>query len=513
MTSMKDDSVSNLTKFHKVFWVGRHPRFISQRTGKPLVSPLGRMPSSLMKLMTQEYGWEEIKNFEDDFRLPIITFCGRRPTDDFYPTKYPAEKSDITSNDLYALAYDTNDCNMCNEEIELKESNAKEVSVNINTKQNNIVAHPNHRMNESHYISQLTSKITEHVDCKLRLWKHLKRAYHDYEGTLMNPYVDRYTKFLEKNIPFPFTLQWDDLKMIVETNFNYTGLNNPSKPLVWFVKHKNGVKGQAVHVFKDLNTAYEWLLQINKKATKPNIKPDTNAIQKSCLTPADDYVIQQEVHPPMILNNHKFVIRAHVLLTLDNLNDRTIFNDNVYLNKNMICLEYGDELDDESKTTSVELDPSQYISSCGKKNSRLNPYLISGNLYSKIFPQMVDIVSVIHRHVHLECMIPSIAEIQNNNLITEKSCKGAITRRNSSNETISNLHHYHLFGYDFMVTKEFKLVLLEVNANPAIASGTMKDVPKNVYHQLLLDVLNLVVLPVTNGAKKELGDFVSCIDN
>ena len=63
-----------------------------------------------------------------------------------------------------------------------------------------------------------------------------------------------------------------------------------------------------------------------------------------------------------------------------------------------------------------------------------------------------------------------------------------------------------------MVTKDTKLVLMEVNANPAIASGTMYNVPKEVYHQLLLDVLKIVILPVTNGAMKDTGNFHSCIE-
>ena len=69
-----------------------------------------------------------------------------------------------------------------------------------------------------------------------------------------------------------------------------------------------------------------------------------------------------------------------------------------------------------------------------------------------------------------------------------------------------------MFGYDFMVTKDSKLVLLEINANPAIASGTMANVPKEIYHQLLIDVLKIVVLPVTNGVKIDTGDFISCIE-
>ena len=226
----------------------------------------------------------------------------------------------------------------------------------------------------------------------------------------------------------------------------------------------------------------------------------------------ENYIIQQEVYPPMILNNHKFVIRAHVLLTLDNLKDNLSVHNNVYINKTIICLEYGNEHQQETKTTNDNFDFNNYISSNSKIRSNPKPYVMSGDMYTKLFPQMIDIVSTIHHQIHLKHMIPSIIEYYNCIKINDFCADDETTKIDNFDVSFSKLHYYHLFGYDFMVTKDAKLVLLEVNANPAIASGTMSNVPKEVYHQLLLDVLKIVVFPVTNGATKETGNFLSCIE-
>ncbi len=52
------------------------------------------------------------------------------------------------------------------------------------------------------------------------------------------------------------------------------------------------------------------------------------------------------------------------------------------------------------------------------------------------------------------------------------------------------------------------LPCLQVNAYPAIASGTMAGVDRQVFTDLLQDLLTLVVLPVTDGAAPEPGGFV-----
>ena len=136
--------------------------------------------------------------------------------------------------------------------------------------------------------------------------------------------------------------------------------------------------------------------------------------------------------------------------------------------------------------------------------------LISGELYDKIFPQMTEIVRSVHCHIHKEHIIGSILKENKDKSNTTTHCGTTTSNESNLCNMISNLHHYHLFGYDFMVTSDYKVMLLEINANPAIASGTMVDVPNEIYHQLMLDVLKLVVLPITNGEIKETGNFFSC---
>merc|ERR1712126_259069 len=99
-----------------------------------------------------------------------------------------------------------------------------------------------------------------------------------------------------------------------------------------------------------------------------------------------------------------------------------IVHDNVYLNKTVICLEYGNEARQESKTTNDKIDFNNYISSNYKTRSNPKPYVMSGEIYKNLFPQMVDIVSTIHHEIHLKHMIPSITE-QNNCIKNNDFCE------------------------------------------------------------------------------------------
>ena len=60
-----------------------------------------------------------------------------------------------------------------------------------------------------------------------------------------------------------------------------------------------------------------------------------------------------------------------MLLTLDKLKDNMIVHDNVYLNKTVICLEYGNKVQQESKTTNDKIDFNNYISSKNKIRSNI----------------------------------------------------------------------------------------------------------------------------------------------
>eukprot|EP00959_Pyramimonas_sp_CCMP1952_P332558 6963846-Pyramimonas_sp.AAC.1 len=67
---------------------------------------------------------------------------------------------------------------------------------------------------------------------------------------------------------------------------------------------------------------------------------------------------------------------------------------------------------------------------------------------------------------------------------------------------------YCLFGFDVMVDGRGRAVLIECNAFPALASGTMREVPPAVYTELVCDTVRTAVLPVTDGLPPELGGYV-----
>lgn len=69
-----------------------------------------------------------------------------------------------------------------------------------------------------------------------------------------------------------------------------------SLPGTVFVKHRSGVKGQAVCV--------------------AHTRDDLKQLQQKLRHSAADFIVQQEVSPPMLLDGRKFVLRQHVLVVL-----------------------------------------------------------------------------------------------------------------------------------------------------------------------------------------------------
>ena len=66
---------------------------------------------------------------------------------------------------------------------------------------------------------------------------------------------------------------------------------------------------------------------------------------------------------------------------------------------------------------------------------------------------------------------------------------------------------YALLAYDWVLDAHGEPVLLEVNSHPAIADGTMADVPTDVYTTLVTDVLGALVLPALEGRQAAPGGF------
>jgi hypothetical protein len=64
-------------------------------------------------------------------------------------------------------------------------------------------------------------------------------------------------------------------------------------------------------------------------------------------------------------------------------------------------------------------------------------------------------------------------------------------------------------GFDVALDANGSPQLLEVNAYPAIADGTMSKVPSSVYTRLVRDVVSLLILPALDGVAPVAGGFIS----
>jgi len=175
------------------------------------------------------------------------------------------------------------------------------------------------------------------------------------------------------------------------------------------------------------------------------------------------HIIQKEVIPYLI-NERKFVVRVHVLVLCDPFE--------IYVHQNCIVLSHGEKYDENNDKKDI------HVSSAGK-NLPI-PFLLNTLkiLYDKTFPQIKKIA------------YESISIIQ------------------SSLISIENTKLFHLFGYDFIVDKNEKVILLEINSYPALGNGTMNKVPKQIFEEMLIDFVNLAVLPVTDNKEKQIGRFV-----
>ena len=76
----RDDS----TEVGRVLWTGQHRVFKSDLSGRPLGSPLSKMPAAAVRLLVQQHGWKVIDE-ADGSVLPNFIFCTRKAGVPQYP--------------------------------------------------------------------------------------------------------------------------------------------------------------------------------------------------------------------------------------------------------------------------------------------------------------------------------------------------------------------------------------------------------------------------------------------
>lgn len=163
----------------------------------------------------------------------------------------------------------------------------------------------------------------------------------------------------------------------------------------------------------------------------------------------------------------EFVLRVHVIVNVAPFC--------VYMHEDVIVIKHAVAYELGSR------DAAAHISSKGSSHPK---------------PVLLASLPALHAQV-----LPQIQQ-----LVTGTVC--AVTSELQPVQTDPATVLYHLFGFDCIVDTSSRVLLLEVNSYPAIASGTMAGVDVAVYTRLMHDMLTLLVLPLTEGVVSYPAGFV-----
>ena len=262
-----------------------------------------------------------------------------------------------------------------------------------------------------------------------------------------------------------------------------------------FLKHRLGANGNSVHAYGP--SQLPLLRQRLERMTAADL---------------GQYLLQEEVYPPMLVEGRKFVLRVHVLLTVEATPAHTPIPVEVLV-------------PGPSHTPSPPLDPGPLPCSTADPGSGPGPE--AGTPSGPRWAAHVHTGSVLvlphalpydpHDHqkaAWVSCNTP--AQRQRPDPYPLQALPGLWDTtwpqiQRIVAESVSSVHPhlppipcpnhsqlYQVMGYDFMLQEDGTALLLEVNAYPSIAGGAVLSRAEAHYHQLLVDLIQTVVLPVTD---------------
>ena len=251
---------------------------------------------------------------------------------------------------------------------------------------------------------------------------------------------------------------------------------------LWFVKHRHGVKGQAVRPMHDAQLR-AWLgCGID----------GSGGVRDRFPSPPADFVVQAEVFPPALHAGRKFVLRAHVLVVLDPPSPSATAPPSppptrAYLHHDVICLPH-----------------SAPLSWCGGDGGGNKAEHVSQSGRGHPPPQLTRELPADHPAAAAR-LWPCLRRLVERTLCAGV-CAGMVPPASARCST-STL--FAMLGFDVALDAAGSPWLLEVNAHPAIGSGTMSGVETGVYTRLVADLASLVVLPALDpaGTGSEPGGF------
>ncbi|KEG13682.1 tubulin-tyrosine ligase-like protein [Trypanosoma grayi] len=216
----------------------------------------------------------------------------------------------------------------------------------------------------------------------------------------------------------------------------------------------------------------------------------------------DNYIVQEYIARPILLEERKFDLRVYVLLTSIRAPSIFLFNDGLV----RLCAEpYEKPTDSNARNTckhltnyAVNKHSPEYVFNDNadsgnvgnKRNFKfLNEWLDSSGNSSEVFWSRV---------AHVICKTILVAQPQIANVYN--SC---FPRQNDG------YNCFEVLGFDILIDHQMKPWLMEVNHTPSFATDTPLDY--EIKHALLEEVLDIIDVRATDrrrGEKKEREEFV-----
>lgn len=242
-----------------------------------------------------------------------------------------------------------------------------------------------------------------------------------------------------------FAISCNHLKYVPQTFTSINEIINYREVLsgLWFIKPDNSSCGKGITV-------------INNLIKYANAHKNQNG-----------FIYQKAIDNLLLYNKKKQDIRMYLLIYS--------YKNNItcYLFKNGI-----------TRFSSENYDPNNL----SKEHQLTNTFVFNGNIE--------DSCENFSEHPFYDELFSSITKV------VSELCK-ILTK----NIKYSYKHYFHFFGLDFVPDNQFNTWLIEINDNPI---GIYPDDPNSVTdmkRDMIINIFELVINPILNNTKKQLGNF------
>lgn len=247
----------------------------------------------------------------------------------------------------------------------------------------------------------------------------------------------------------------DSLKKIV------SDIIEEDPTIVWVLKASDVNNARGI-IFVDsierLNLAFE---RLSGEIVHANVFPDT------IVSPSGSWMLQRYVQNPLLVNNRKFHIRAHVL---------AIGNCKVFLHKDILCYIAGTPFDENFDNLSAHITNfgmQQYFTGREADSKRMEGMQVEVKELDQVLS--LEQCTIIRMQVR-ECMLSVFQTF----LSDKADCKLFWPLPNC----------FEVFAADFLVDSLLQVYLLEVNVGPALSGHSCQSIGQRIVQSAIDIVLS-----------------------